>query len=306
MVHTTRNSNSNSGKQSLEFFKRRIIRIVPMYYLCTLIFIAHNLGPSFLHLNGKHLLYSLLFISPMTLPEGPSYGRPLLEIGWTLNYEIIFYLFFTFSLFFYKYKYQILFSIFILISIILPLILTGGFGISYTVYHDYGWNYFNLISNPIILNFAVGVIIGLVAHKITLPAILLKIMLLLSILLFLFYVFTFPMKSINLVTDLFFCGFLVIAFILNDLSPGGIKSLSFPVFLGNISYSLYLIHPITIAYSQVISNKYYPLALKEYNIFFFVVIIVTIILAWVMYELLEKGMTRFLRGKMPAYKLVVQ
>ncbi|MDB5490223.1 MAG: exoZ1 [Micavibrio sp.] len=82
------------------FIKKRLLRIVPMYWLVTLflalcVYIKPNIF-SMDHLTLSHLAQSLLFI-PHISPSGNKF--PLLSQGWTLNYEMFFYVLFTLSLF---------------------------------------------------------------------------------------------------------------------------------------------------------------------------------------------------------------
>lgn len=75
-----------------EFYKRRIIRVVPLYWLATLVPVADGLADG----DGFWLgafVRSLLFIP---FYNGMYDGEiwPLLVPGWTLNYEMFFYLIF--------------------------------------------------------------------------------------------------------------------------------------------------------------------------------------------------------------------
>jgi exopolysaccharide production protein ExoZ len=82
------------------FMMRRIIRIVPLYWFCTLALIALlNRPPVTLHIdpilawvsaNAPHLLRSLFFV--------PSETFPTLGVGWTLNFEMYFYVLFAAAL----------------------------------------------------------------------------------------------------------------------------------------------------------------------------------------------------------------
>lgn len=77
-----------SGAAMREFVRRRLIRIVPLYWAATLIYAAklsaQGLAPSL-----QELACSLFF-----LPYANQYGvmRPILGTGWTLNCEMFFYL----------------------------------------------------------------------------------------------------------------------------------------------------------------------------------------------------------------------
>jgi exopolysaccharide production protein ExoZ len=79
-------------KQPDAFLRRRLLRIVPPYWACTLLLFAVAIKyPSLLRTtrpDGIELLKSLLFI-----PFAKSSGimQPILFLGWTLNYEMFFY-----------------------------------------------------------------------------------------------------------------------------------------------------------------------------------------------------------------------
>lgn len=89
---------SGTGSFSpLSFLKRRIIRVVPLYWCFTtfaavLALVLPSLFKSTVF-TVPHFLQSLLFI-PHEAPGGGSLS-PLLSLGWTLNYEMFFYLTFA-------------------------------------------------------------------------------------------------------------------------------------------------------------------------------------------------------------------
>lgn len=74
------------------FFKRRLLRIVPLYWFYTLLKVALLLAVPALAVKSTiepgHLAASLLFI-PVTSPWG--LVQPVLPVGWTLNFEMLFY-----------------------------------------------------------------------------------------------------------------------------------------------------------------------------------------------------------------------
>ncbi|BDB20116.1 acyltransferase [Pseudomonas sp. CYM-20-01] len=82
------------------FILMRLARITPAYWFYTLLMALLLLAvPSLFaetHLETSHLLLSLLFI-PAQNPGG--FGvYPLVDVGWTLNFEMLFYLLFAFAL----------------------------------------------------------------------------------------------------------------------------------------------------------------------------------------------------------------
>lgn len=72
------------------FLRARAVRVVPLYWLATLL--AAVLART---TDAGHLLASLLFL-PHAGPDGR--GWPVLVQGWTLNFEALFYLLFAASL----------------------------------------------------------------------------------------------------------------------------------------------------------------------------------------------------------------
>lgn len=82
------------------FIIRRLIRIVPLYWIATSVLLAHVLlnYPSLAAARQSvgTIIASYLFV-PWPGPAGQM--TPLLEQGWTLNYEMFFYLLFAVSLF---------------------------------------------------------------------------------------------------------------------------------------------------------------------------------------------------------------
>jgi exopolysaccharide production protein ExoZ len=82
-----------------DFLLRRAGRIVPLYWTVTLLVVGLDLlRPSLfpnMRLDAPHVVHSLLF-----LPYGDRTGvvAPVIVPGWTLNYEVFFYIVFAFTL----------------------------------------------------------------------------------------------------------------------------------------------------------------------------------------------------------------
>jgi exopolysaccharide production protein ExoZ len=82
-----------------QFFVRRVVRVVPFYWAATaFVFAAAAVAPSLFHsttANVPQLLASLFF-----LPYQAASGEmvPTLILGWSLNYEMYFYVWFALSL----------------------------------------------------------------------------------------------------------------------------------------------------------------------------------------------------------------
>lgn len=85
-------------KSTKYFFRKRLVRILPLYYLMTLgTYLSLLLFPSMFQQTRhdfSYLVKSLLFI-PFDIGSGAI--QPLVRIGWTINCEMLFYLLFSLS-----------------------------------------------------------------------------------------------------------------------------------------------------------------------------------------------------------------
>lgn len=104
------------------FFKFRVIRIAPIYWFVTLIaLLAYLLIPSSTFNSSvpsiSHILESLFFVS------GAISGKdPIVVVGWTLEWEMLFYLVFAASLIFNEWNKSYLF---VFISLLLISMITS-------------------------------------------------------------------------------------------------------------------------------------------------------------------------------------
>jgi peptidoglycan/LPS O-acetylase OafA/YrhL len=251
MVYTTRD-NDGSFHYFYSYIVKRISRIFPVYMILTLIYwvvmlLASDIVGSTFGYGLKDVVKSLLFY-PLNVVSGepPNLGAAVLYPGWTLNYEMYFYFVFGASLLFRKMRWFALIGWIIFTLIMLPL-LKGGTPIL-DANLSYGWgSYLNLVTSPMIWEFAAGVVIGLLyfaklevrnkQHAVFLRALTLAftawwilgnvawgnglskwgIPLVLLVLVFSITEKTFPMKIPKII-----------------------------IWMGNISFSLYLVHPIII------------------------------------------------------------
>lgn len=111
------------------YLARRIIRIVPLYALVTLgvvffqIAISHNIEPS-------HWASSFVFLS-----QALGFGPPILYVGWTLEYEMFFYLVVGAALLLKRTSLRIVLSIGVIVvlsvlSVLPPVVVYFAWGIA--------------------------------------------------------------------------------------------------------------------------------------------------------------------------------
>ncbi|MFC0219287.1 acyltransferase family protein [Pseudochelatococcus lubricantis] len=98
IVHSSRRLFAAPGAR-MTFLKRRLIRIVPLYWLASAAFLAVSLSlPAVL--NSPRPGLSEVIASFLFWPYVNSAGvaQPMLSLGWTLNYEMAFYLVFALAI----------------------------------------------------------------------------------------------------------------------------------------------------------------------------------------------------------------
>ncbi|MGG6894256.1 acyltransferase family protein [Rhizobium sp. BR 315] len=150
MTHTAAAEFGRSGAP-LRFFLRRCARVIPLYWLLTsVLLLGAAIAPSLLNvpIGGiSHVLASYFFI-----PSGRGVDeiRPVLALGWTLNYEMLFYVFFALALIL-----PIRLGIFWLSALMIGLALIGNLVDPQQVQLAF-W------MSPIILEFLFGVYVALI------------------------------------------------------------------------------------------------------------------------------------------------
>ena len=95
MVHSSRDLYSTADGYRI-FFARRIAKIVPIYWLVSFwmcAFYLINAGPGVPKVTWSWMLSSLSFV-----PFGDGAVEPITGVGWTLNYEMFFYVCFAVTL----------------------------------------------------------------------------------------------------------------------------------------------------------------------------------------------------------------
>ncbi len=235
----------------IKFISRRLIRIVPLYWMITAITLV-ILG--YVAWKGKHTFPSISEISaslgfvPYARP-GDGQPRPLVALGWTLNYEMFFYA--VFALF-------VRFQRFVAVAaVVLTLVLAVAVGainrptataLSY-------W------SDPIVLEFVLGMLTALVWQS----GFRLKRALVLSLVIIGVAILALDLDGMTAVgsSDVDANGFsrllgagvpmmaIFAAVVLAEpsFSTRG-RLASFFAFLGDASYALYLFHPLVIIFAR--------------------------------------------------------
>lgn len=99
IVYASRPYFATPGGRSA-FFLRRLIRILPLYWFALTLRLVALAAAAFLGVKAfpslQAILTSYFFIPHDSMGYGDAYPFPILDLGWTLNYEMFFYVVFAF------------------------------------------------------------------------------------------------------------------------------------------------------------------------------------------------------------------
>jgi exopolysaccharide production protein ExoZ len=286
MVHAARDL-FGSPAGILPFLRRRLARIAPIYWATTLLFLlllASGMGSSRPFPSFMEILASLAFL-PFARPDGEV--QPIFGLGWTLNYEMLFYLLFALFL-----PLRRKLAVPLLVGTLSLMTLAGQFlPERYTMF--FFW------TRPIILEFGFGMMIGHMALSGIRPGRSLALLLTATALIILIAGKVYPhMTEERALLYGLPAALLVISALAFDSGKPIGAAQSFAVELGNASYALYLLHPFVLRGLTIIGGG----ALAAFSPLLFLLLGVTlsIIVAMMVWRWFEKPLTRALQGPKPA------
>ena len=247
MVYTT----ADRDVTPISFISDRIARIVPIYWIVTVaVFGLALASPTLLQTTRAdwgELAKSLTFI-----PFEKNHGlvAPILFVGWTLNYEMFFYLLFALSL---ALPGKILGPF----AVIWCLAFLAGAGLVEHPHNVFGKFY----TDTVVLDFALGIVIGLTHSKMALQAtvsnkVAVASLVLTGIVLALVLPLIFPDASTFIVGGL--PAFLIVGGGLLLERWGWVVKAAWCLVVGNASYSIYLTHTFVTEAAQKIAAKVQP------------------------------------------------
>lgn len=284
----------STHKGTKHFFAKRLIRILPLYYLITLFtYLILLLFPDMFAVTSPNIAFlikSLLFI-PFDIGGGAI--QPLVRIGWTVNCEIFFYLLFRIAMRI-SHRFRGLICSILLAGVVLAAQLLPDYSVVLSFY-----------GNPVMLEFILGILcyyaaMGLYRLRQTgkLPGGCLLLSFSAAAGIFLGFLVTKPFaNTLGFRRPLIWgipAAILVLAFFVSEFY------MTFPaalVKLGDISFSLYLLH-------------YYPVTLLDRKFFDFsvcspkamlgvaIALAVSVTLGLICHELIEKRLSAWLRQKL--------
>lgn len=153
MFHTSEAMFGQPGAV-LEFWRRRFIRLVPLYWLFTSLMVAVLLSLGN-HVRSTQFDLWNIISSYIFIPSERPGGRiaPILSLGWTLNYEMFFYLMFGMFLSFDKRK-----------GVMGLILVFAAFAMAVSL-HDPGIAALRFWGNSIIFEFIAGMLLGVLRNR---------------------------------------------------------------------------------------------------------------------------------------------
>jgi len=226
-----------------QFFSRRVARVLPLYWGVTLFYVIITTANGGLHYSWQAIAASFLFFPYDGIEAANGLAFPIYNLGWTLNYEMFFYLVFALCLTLGQKRAAGAAIIVMLLLVMIGLVI------------DIQPTALRFWTQPILLEFCMGMGLALlhergwhipVAGRIILP--------ILAIIAIAFQPFVSLMPPIDGTTPNSFVRVLawglpmagVVAAAVLGRPGETIRGFSFARPLGDASYSLYLLHPLMI------------------------------------------------------------
>jgi exopolysaccharide production protein ExoZ len=159
MVYSTARITSGAS-DAVTFFIKRIARVWPAYVIATVLYLAIHLGDFGINqLALDQFLKSIVFL-PQANSGAPFFGYATLTLGWSLNYEMYFYLIFGCSLIFGKSKRWLVLAAWFALTLLLIPAFKRTLSFDIKTEYLFSVDYFNLMVNPIIWGFLIGMAVG--------------------------------------------------------------------------------------------------------------------------------------------------
>lgn len=301
MVYATRNLNGGA-RTVVEFLIKRFSRIWPVYLIATLLWVlvTNQIATLFSTSVGVDALFKSLLFLPVN-ENRALFVEPVLSLGWTLDFEMYFYTIFAFSLMF-SAKRLWLVGMWIGLTVLLVPYYLGVFTVNPLVSHVYAVSYMNIITNPIVLEFFAGCCIAQVyisdRVRISNPTVAYcLISVSIALMLWWNYAETGVLHGINRWGGSL--AFMVLIFAIAS------KTVHIPVprilvYVGEISFSLYLMHLSARVILDWVVVKLGAAAMMNSWSYVLLTTVVAVCVGGLSYKYLEQGFSEWVRAKLTA------
>jgi len=262
------------------FIIKRIVRVVPLYWIATTAKIAAAVIFTKLALHSRldiSYLIACYFFIPALNADGEI--LPILTVGWTLSYEMFFYIIFALAL-----RFKLLPIIFVAFTF---LILSAV-----SLYRTPEWAPITAFANPLILEFLMGMGIAVVYRRLGSVNVLIPIIMIIVGMIALL-----TMDSSVMKWRFIFWGipatFIVAGFVFSEHYLGRYIPSLFVKF-GDSSYSLYLFHPFVIPLIVVLLTE---AGANMPSLALIVCILISLLIGVLAYKFIERPVINYIRTK---------
>jgi len=286
-----------TGISPSTFMIKRLIRIFPLYFmLSTAMLVLVVLSPASFNQESPDIaayLESIFFI-PHWNPRLHNL-EPILGQGWTLNYEMFFYLLFAASLFI---RHRL--NGFAVLPAIAVLVVFG-------LLHPIENPPFITYTNTLMLEFCFGIVIAaafIIPAKVNLrwPAALMVLFGAASVYLFAFHA---DAHASEVARPLFVglpCALCVTALVAVE-RRGWLPNLAFLALLGDASYSLYLVHGFVLGFARRLWQQLVAYdSVLSHALFITANLVLSVVAALLIYRHLERKVGRSLTAALRQFK----
>jgi exopolysaccharide production protein ExoZ len=288
MVHATVRSRDPSPGR---FLIKRAARIWPPYVIATLISLPLNHEFAWTGDDWLGVVRAFGFL-PLAATGAPFYGWTPLGVGWTLCYEAWFYVLFAVALLFGRFRWLALAALFALVLVGVPLALGQRPGVDAYRDLDVGSRVLAIITNPLMLEFAIGCAIGgLYESRLTFGSVFWSRIAVATSATVFVAVFIMGKGNHGPLSWGWTSALVVFAVMIADKS----RALRVPrwlVWLGDISFSLYLVHPIV----QAAGRTWIP-GFRG-GAYFIGTTAFSLIVATIAHRYLERGLSEWVRARL--------
>lgn len=276
MCHTTATKHQQTGA-SRQFLWRRVLRIIPLYWLVTCAaLVIYLVMPDKINSGGGE---TGVFASFFLLPTDQLY---LVSNGWTLRYEFLFYFVFMLGLFFSRFIGQAL-----VVSLLLGMVWAGQWLAPQSAVGRF-------VTDTLLLEFVGGMLLYHAYHalkslrNVRIPMAFGFMGIALGSLLAVNHGISSGVRVIDF-------GVPMVFLMLGGLSLEPLlaaKPVGFLKMLGDSSYAMYLVHPFVLAGGAMVLNKL-QLSHAFFGVFFAASLVgLSVLVGYLVYELLEKPISR--------------
>lgn len=262
----------------LDFIKARLRRIIPLYWVLTTLALASFLIlPEKINSSGGE---TNVIASYMLFPTADKF---LIQNGWTLSYEFLFYFIFSFGLLV-KSIYKYLLPVMVLI-----VLVVFGRILNNTNYQ------LEFLTNILLLEFVFGIVAFYLSKRIRSNITCGVVLVSISVLVFFFVNIFDPSCSrvikYGIPVSLFFMGMLQIEPFFKENNSSSLSKVFQKI--GDSSYSLYLFHPFALVAFSVILSR---IGVDGYgNTFVFLLVVTSVFSGYLCYLLLEKPLVNLVK-----------